>query len=581
MPGWYNTFSPYMIGTATSATDSNAGVGGVSSCVMLADGESNLTIDAGVYYAGGTSCDPAYICCNGTCGGWPYCGDHTTDVNKTVPWTSFKEQCDNGAENGIAWWSCDKFCQETGNPPIGGSVSTGRISTVTGLQMSYVDPPDVMVWEFVPFWWQIKPDADVTFVNKCEDANSLPYNPSMRYVIGVVKSDALTLHPDGLTCEFQLFNTSETWPSILRPCNLKKLFETSELTSSYLARKNSPVERDSYEAADGASVIFPADWGTEFEKLWEYGINWKSISFTPCIGTVNTTTTEVWWVETTSTTVTYTKWVRHIHQPAGNNIFRLTVSQPYMVQKNGLSTSSLDRSIINRIVGSDGQSIISSITPTNYSLSGSANIGYLVSSFVNKYSALAQNSDVDGLFLWSKKVWNNDIYVYRGTNPIISTTSNLWNKTVIVKWGNLTIRWSIKGNVMFIVPDGHIEFVQLDSQYNNTQEVEGIYIAKSFASNALWNNDLDKGRRFDGRLVVNGMLASLSTNNADSTISTLRNQRRSVLRNWFNVPTITKQRDRAEIVKQWGSLTIASNPSLWTNLPPGANELMTALEAFK
>lgn len=49
MPATYNTFSPYMIGTATSGTDSNAGTAGFSDCITLTNGESNLTIDAGVY----------------------------------------------------------------------------------------------------------------------------------------------------------------------------------------------------------------------------------------------------------------------------------------------------------------------------------------------------------------------------------------------------------------------------------------------------------------------------------------------------------------------------------------------------
>lgn len=580
MPATYNTFSPYMIGTATSGTDSNAGTAGFSDCITLTNGESNLTIDAGVYSTTTTGgwCDPAYICCNGGCGwGWGFCGDGTMSSN-IVAGTTLVEQCDKGAENGVAWWSCDKFCQNTWTPP-GGGVSTGRMSTVAGLQMSYVDPPDVMVWEFIPFWWQIQEDPNVELVDKCEDVGA--GTNWMRYIIGAVKSDAVTLHPDGLTCEFQLFNASETWPRILRPCNLKKLFETSELTSSYLTRKNSTTELTSYNNANGASVIFPADWGTSFTKLWEYGINWKSITFTPCVRKEDTTTTtSAWWVVTTTVTVRHEKWVRHTYTPAGNNIFRMTVSQPYVVQKNGLSASSLDSEIIERIVDSNGQSVISSVIESNRSLSGSSTIWYLVGSFINKYLALAKEPNDISWMVWGRKVPNKEIYVYQGDQNIF-VSNGLGNKTIIVKNGDLTIRGSLKGNVMFIVPDGSITFEQLDGQYNNTQEVEGIYIAKSFNSNALWNNDLDKGWRFDGRLVVNGMLASLSTNNADSTISTLRNQRRSVLRNWFNVPTITKQRDRAEIVKQWGSLTIASNPSLWTNLPPGANELMTALQAYK
>jgi len=72
----------------------------------------------------------------------------------------------------------------------------------------------------------------------------------------------------------------------------------------------------------------------------------------------------------------------------------MTVSQPYVVQKNGLSTSSLDSDVITRIVNSSNQSIIPSITKTNYNLSESTNIGYLTDSFVKKYSALATQKKV-------------------------------------------------------------------------------------------------------------------------------------------------------------------------------------------
>jgi len=582
MPAAYNTYTKYMVAGSTSANDSNAGSDGFSPCITLTEWQANLTVDAGVYYVGGIGCPATNLCCNGC--GPQFCGDHTVS-NRIVPGTTLVEQCDEGLENGIPWWSCDRFCQNTWTPPWGW-VSTGRVVTFSGLQMWYVDPPDVMVWEYVPFWWQLSPDEDVVFVNSCEwitngDANK-------RYIIWAATTDPTTLHPDGLTCEFQLFNSTENWPRILRTCNLKKLFDTSELTSTYLSRRNSPTERISYANANGASVIFPADWWNSFTKLGEYGINRKSITFSPCQRVEEYQDTRVWWVTTrTVTSVKYVKLPRHIYRPAGNNIFRMTVSQPYVVQKNGLSTSSLDSDVITRIVNSSNQSIIPSITKTNYNLSESTNIGYLTDSFVKKYSALATQKKVIPWLWEGNKVGNNEIYIYEGNQSIFSTT-NLGNKTIIVRNGNLTIRGSLRGNVMFIVPDWSIIFEQLNSEYDNTQEIEGIYVAKAFDTNMLWNNDLDKWWRFDGRLVINGMIASLNTTNTNLMISNLRNKRRSVLRTWFNLdslPTTTYQtrlqKHRVWIVTKWWSLTIANNPSLWTNLPPGANELMTALQAFK
>jgi hypothetical protein len=88
--------------------------------------------------------------------------------------------------------------------------------------------------------------------------------------------------------------------------------------------------------------------------------------------------------------------------------------------------------------------------------------------------------------------------------------------------------------------------------------------------------------------VINGMIASLDNLNTSDVVWKLRDQRRSVLRTRFNLDSehtdtyVSRlQKHREWIITKWWSLTIASNPSLWTNLPPGANELMTALEAFK
>jgi hypothetical protein len=46
---------------------------------------------------------------------------------------------------------------------------------------------------------------------------------------------------------------------------------------------------------------------------------------------------------------------------------------------------------------------------------------------------------------------------------------------------------------------------------------------------------------------------------------------------WFQVLPAK----RSSIVQNGASLQITSSSSLWTNLPPGANELMKELQAFK
>jgi hypothetical protein len=60
----------------------------------------------------------------------------------------------------------------------------------------------------------------------------------------------------------------------------------------------------------------------------------------------------------------------------------------------------------------------------------------------------------------------------------------------------------------------------------------------------------------------------------------LYTSRRSSLENWFQTDSGGTNNKR-DAVLNGAALMIETDPSFWTNLPPGANELMSALETYK
>ena len=85
--------------------------------------------------------------------------------------------------------------------------------------------------------------------------------------------------------------------------------------------------------------------------------------------------------------------------------------------------------------------------------------------------------------------------------------------TIIVRNGDLILKDDIRGNGMYIVPDGKIYFVSTKCQSNQT--VKGIFVAQSFDTyytdinndrDPIINNDLNKSWCEKGALKVQGVL---------------------------------------------------------------------------
>ena len=72
------------------------------------------------------------------------------------------------------------------------------------------------------------------------------------------------------------------------------------------------------------------------------------------------------------------------------------------------------------------------------------------------------------------------------------------------------------------------------------------------------------------------------SDNASQDLRKVVEARRSFLDKWFNTDTQNfGQTNKKESILNGAALIINTDPSFWTSLPPGANELMTELQLYK
>lgn len=113
-----------------------------------------------------------------------------------------------------------------------------------------------------------------------------------------------------------------------------------------------------------------------------------------------------------------------------------------------------------------------------------------------------------------KKVPSMEIYFYKWTEPLVinydlgSITQKQEPFTLVVENADLVIRWSLLGNGMYVVPNGTIEFENMDCVQPTGEEVRWIFVAgEGFVTDALRNTDLTNTSwcRW-GSLIIDGLL---------------------------------------------------------------------------
>ena len=154
-------------------------------------------------------------------------------------------------------------------------------------------------------------------------------------------------------------------------------------------------------------------------------------------------------------------------------------------------------------------------------------------------------------------------------NPTIPTT-------VLVENWDITIDWEISWPFMLVVKNWKIKIN--NSKMNIQSVLEWYYITDKWfevvwPDSTNWNilNTNPSSSRWyaDGRLLVKWVLI---WQNADK----IYKKRRSILKNWFRQGYWP-----VWAIKNWGSLTITSNPNLWLNPPVWSKDLFEMLKLKK
>lgn len=426
-----------------------------------------------------------------------YCGDGNLN-----PW----EDCDDG--NKIDWDGCNKSCDRE---PW---VTFGEIP-----KCSEIDPPSVLLWEYLPVFWKIK---SIDNINSCKDSN-----------VWMIKKSSSR-------CYFKISNKFWVADEFYAPCYGWNWWN---LWNDFFKTINSQTSNIDWK------LLRKIDESYKNKKLWEYKITLYKIEYDQCV--------EVPWEETQYVFKRKSyKW--------SVCAMNFIITTPYLLQQWAtISTSS--NATLSNFYRMNGKSMLSNLELANIkvaSLSWWETKDYLLNTFVTKYKKLAVvNTKLNNITM--KKVSDRNIYYYNWSINL-NNVKFVKPTTIIIDWWDVNIKWNVTWNVMFIVPQWSINISS--SNCDIKQVIDGIYVAKNYAIDIIRNNNKYSTWCNDWRVQINWLLIGWNSEN-------LWKYRRSVLNDYFYGWASIKKK-----VFDGASMLINQNPSMWLSLPPGANELMDQLK---
>ncbi len=473
----------------------------------------------------------------------PYCGDGIFQPDRG-------EQCDPGNPLlGIkpAGVPAGKVCRPDctfGDRPSGITV---------GVQCSYIDPPSINVGEYMPYRWDM------------EYGYYRPGGAGYGQATSACTSNTgdVRINIDSLDCEFSLNGpngASKTW--------VQKCYSNPNLPLINTAFSSAKIKYDLPNPGGLGAVQIT---GSYYLGLGEYRLEMRVINGRLCNGNALT---------------------------LGDRICQMNfgVTKQYAVSRTPTGTSSSTKDLddykrqdntkvlqVNELI-----KVLDSFALSNADTN-------LIAQMVNKYVTLAVKVDtiddkLDNNTTVTKagvsKVPGKNIFVIdaktpdgkRGTITVLeNATFSKGAFTLIVINGNLTVKGDLTKNPngMFIVRDGDLTFSAIgNAQENNqNQTVKGIFIglqnvkAEGDGYQAAFNNDLNKPWINGGRLLIHGVILG-------GNLKELVEGRRSIVESWFD-------KRAGDGLLDDGALVIKANPEIFTNLPPGAEDISLTLNIFK
>lgn len=487
---------------------------------------------------------PVNISRGGGGGRNPYCGDGIYQPDRG-------EQCDPGnpllgiRPAGVpAGKVCRPDCAFDDRPP-------GFRAQV---KCSYIDPPAINVGEYMPYRW------DMEYGSYQEGGSSY----SSATTSCTSEPNDGRINKNSLVCEFSLTGPNGASKVWTQPC-----YSNAGLPLIQTAFQAAKIRYD--------MNIFPGGFdakqitGAYYLGLGEYRIEMRTISGRLCNGT----------------SIAMEDRVCQMN---------FGVTKQYAVTRTSKGTASTTKDLDTYKRQDESKvlqtnEMIKALDPFTLVNADKNLIVQMVNKYVNLAvkadtieDKLANNTTVTKAIV--SKVPGKNIFVIDAKTPdgkkgLITVLDNSTYQggafTLIVINGDLVIKGNLTKNPngMFIVRDGDLTFSAIaDAQQNNQDQlVKGIFIglnnvkAEGDGYQSAFNNDLNKPWINGGRLTINGIMLG-------GDLTKLIEGRRSVVENWFD-------KRNADGLLDDGAIVIKANPEIFTNLPPGAEDISLTLNVFK
>ena len=450
------------------------------------------------------------------------------------------EACDLGLSNGTttpisSWPFAGKYCTTNCNVS---NTSGNLINAAQPPSCTTIDPPAIMAGEAFAFRWDIN---DSLVVDSCTSNGQRQWGKVLR---------------DSMKCNFSLYNghsgTSAPIKTMQLPCYQPNTF-TQNLLSRFNSLSSTAYGRD-YLIFDDS--IIKGVYG-------EYKIRLNKIDFSIC------------WYNNWSISTWSIQWSNSAAIQASNERviceYNFTVIRPYLMQIWNLLSSNQSDSLFNFYWFASNEWTQNILSKYNVNINKvsvnefwlSSNLTYLMSTFVDKYSKLAQSY----LSMWpnATKVPGKNIFVINGDYDY--EASKLPGKsTVIVRW-NMKINWDVTADHMFVV-EGNLTI--WTNNCNTRQSLNGVYLVKWDATSDKYyiNNNMLANRCEWWWLVINGILVA-------NSIDQLINHRRSNLPWWFI------NNNKKDAIVNGASLLIRANDNIFKSPAPWFDEFSSELQSFR
>jgi uncharacterized repeat protein (TIGR01451 family) len=473
------------------------------------------------------------------------------------------EYCDMGNNGWTISYGSNKWLVCTRSCTIESVLLSGELP-----KCSQIDPPSIQEGEYLPMRWNLEQtNNNIHITTQCTSTND----------VWKIKSDANTLK-----CNLEIYNakngkTSTTPIATMQVDCLKNSLQWVKLFQAFAKEISS---------SDGSAQYF----FTKDKIGWVYGeykVVLKSVVAQECISITN------------GSGVKYQFETRTSHDRMC--AFNFAITKPYMMIQwsvNGLWSTlhhfdkfygfGQNNELFQQLEAKEVPQTTRKLSQEEYKNLFEKYINLAITYVPDSESPFDGNNALGKIY----KVPGKYIYVLEAPTSngflTIQQTKDIGVPyTIIVKKGHLYIKNNLKGKGMYVNMDGNMYFNTHDSNSTNrcpTQYINGIFVVTKWVfdtqnleyndkSASLTNDRTEKRRCQEGNLIVNGVLIW-------DGIDNLVTKRRSHLNNWFDA-SVSRVADREDLIYKGASLLIQTNPSLWTNLPPLANELTNQLKLQK